>query len=815
MDYKKLEPKELDPPMSITHVVDLAGLSKMSGFLSKVKIVAIDTETNFTPDFWDRRVRTIQIGDKDEQYVIDLLAFAGSEKALIDSQGHYGKNNGDIYKPILEILDPVLCTNNFLKVGQNLSYEYEVLKWNLGLRIWNLFSTDLAERVIQAGAISLKKYHEFSMEEIVKRYFGLQIDKSLQKEFDLSSPLTEDQLMYAALDVRMPLAMRLAQLRILTRDQLLTTVQIENDAIGTFVDMHLNGQNMDDERWMKRVESVNLRRLEELKTLDGSFIPIVGLKTNAIDYVELNRLEKIWREDFESATPKELAKAAEIRTTTDKAKKAVLRIELKALQTTRAHEKAKARTAYTEKSKERTKRLGIIEKCEGEAFLNYGSNPQLLDALQHFKGMGLLTSVADEHLLKFNDRPIIQTLRSYRKGKKETGTYGETWVKRWVTKPLAKEGWRHPGDGRLHCLYNQLEAETGRSSSSKPNAQNLPHDEEVRSCFICDPPDADEPEGYKIVTVDLEGAELRIIAELAQAPSWLRAFEKGQDVHSVGCEILYPEKWPAAALPNCAYYEKDAAGELKRQKCKCPEHKKLRDTNKATNFLLAYGGGPDALADACGITTDIARETMKLHESKFPDIWKYLERSGKTAKENQEARSMFGRRRLLPKPTRETAIDWYADNEEENLELSDEVCERSIFAFTTKNMRKPTEAEKWMLTHRQPNEKEIRHAMFAMQGSMERKGKNHPIQSTNADIVKRAMGCGFDIDGKPYLWHVLPKFKAMVLSMVHDELVIQAPARFAKEVAEIIKDALRRAGAEVCKSVIMTAEANIENYWKK
>src|ERR1035437_8754068 len=138
--------------------------------------------------------------------------------------------------------------------------------------------------------------------------------------------------------------------------------------------------------------------------------------------------------------------------------------------------------------------------------------------------------------------PASATLRKYRKGKKATGTYGKQWTEKWVDKASKEQGWVHPWDGRIHASFNQLEAETGRSSCSKPNMQNLPKVDEVRACFICDPPDAEEPEGYCLVTTDMSGAELRIIAELAHATSWIRAFNLGHDVHSVSTEILEPEK---------------------------------------------------------------------------------------------------------------------------------------------------------------------------------------------------------------------------------------------------------------------------------
>ena len=491
--FPMLDVKTLNPPLNITHVVDGAGLEKLRKSLARIaelrSPLGFDSETAPVHDFWHRHARCLQVGDKDEQFVIDMLAFAGSKEKLFASQGLHGSTNGSVYKPVLDILDPYLCSNRVLKVGQNLAFEYEVMFWNFGRRIWHLFSTDLAERVIQAGAIHLKKYSEFSMESLVQRYFAMTIDKTLQQSFDYETPLTPQQLEYAALDVRLPLALRLKLLQVLTADRLLTTATLENDVIGTFAEMHIIGMNLADARWLKRVENVKQKRIEDLKFLDQTFIPIVGHKKDAIDEKEIVRREKIWHENFENATPAEEKKAAEIREEKDKARKDALREELKDLKKKRAEAKAEARKACSELTKDRTEKKKILEKCEGEAFLNYGSQPQLLEALQKFPGMRNIESVADGVLLQFNDREFIRVLRRYKKGKKETGTYGESWTQRWVTKPCSKEGWRHPGDGRLHCKFNQLEAETGRTSSEQPNGQNLPKDDEVRACFVADQPD--------------------------------------------------------------------------------------------------------------------------------------------------------------------------------------------------------------------------------------------------------------------------------------------------------------------------------------
>lgn len=393
---------------------------------------------------------------------------------------------------------------------------------------------------------------------------------------------------------------------------------------------------------------------------------------------------------------------------------------------------------------------------------------------------------------------------------------------------------------------------------------NLPKDDEVRACFICDPPDpkirvsdccnadtvfqtlgsyhvctvcqkdcATHDEGFCIVTVDMAGAELRIIAELAQAQSWITAFAKGQDVHSVSTEILYPEKWPTLSckggelwfdpekkkeviLPPCEYFALDTEGKPKHLKCKCPGHVELRNNTKAINFLLCYGGGPDALADELGVSLDTAKKLMKLHEEKFPEVWAFLYRSGENAKRDKEARDMYGRRRLFPEPTYELGREWFIDHDDNDvLELSEEECESALFNFKAKELREPNEEEKWSVTHRAPTDREIKQGMRAMSGSIGRRGKNHRIQGTNASIIKRAMGCGFDKDGKPYLWHTLPTLHARIQNMVHDELVVHCPLRFSEQVKALVGDAFKRAAAEVMTQVVMEFDGHIADRWMK
>jgi len=888
----------MTPNLNVTTILDPQGLVQLEEFFAKQAeanqfTVGWDIETTPLKDYFYRRARTFQFGTNERQIVVDLLGLCNNDpEELFATQGHYGTRLSTGLTDLLKITAPVIETNKWIKVGVNLGFEYMTLYWNFGRRTQGFYDCAMAERCIWAGVKGMKQYALFSMAEMMEQYFGLQLDKTEQTNFTLDGPLDENKINYAALDTRLPLGIKtvqgiiasghtLAHLRsinspavrffehlepkqpgtgepVVMGDKLHEIIQIENDAIGAFEDMHIHGERMDKERWLARINKKKVRLNELFATvLDPIFIPFVGDKNLTNTDAEIEAAELKWK-GYNTISAAELAiKGLQRRLPKDGAEWLGLEAQRTELESQRKIEKEYHKTIAGDMKKKRTKVKNLAAKCEGNALINYSSDAQLMAVLKEMKGLQNLKSMDDEALEKYEKYPVMKAIRELHGLQKEIGTYGDQWAQEWVTKPCKEEGWLHPGDGRLHCVFNQYDAETGRSSSEKPNGQNLPQDIEVRSCFIADPPDESirisnccdsettfysEKDGYEcdkclnqctthaeeyvIITADMSGAELRIIAELAQDSIWIGAFRRGEDVHSVGTEILHEDGWKNVALENCAYYklhtEETIAlnafaklGDAQRQKCKCPLHQELRNDNKSTNFLLAYGGGPGKLAKSIKKTVEKAKELMNLHSRKFPKIWAYLEKSGRAAKMLKKSFDMFGRRRIFPEPTWARAEEKYIDDNEKALRLDEADTQPKIALFVETLGRQPTEIELYELTHRKPTSKEIGGQLAGMTGGIERQGKNHSIQSANATIIKKSMGCGHNPDGTPYLWHLFPLYRAKLVKMVHDELVVQCPKQYGEAVARLIGEAFKKAAAEKMKHVQMEFEYHIGGFWSK
>lgn len=88
----------------------------------------------------------------------------------------------------------------------------------------------------------------------------------------------------------------------------------------------------------------------------------------------------------------------------------------------------------------------------------------------------------------------------------------------------------------------------------------------------------------------------------------------------------------------------------------------------------------------------------------------------------------------------------------------------------------------------------------------QRNGKNTPIQGTSADILKRALRL---------LRDELRDTNAQIVNIIHDEIVVEADANQADEVAEKVERAMCSAGEEYLQTVPVKVETEIADEWLK
>jgi DNA polymerase-1 len=91
-------------------------------------------------------------------------------------------------------------------------------------------------------------------------------------------------------------------------------------------------------------------------------------------------------------------------------------------------------------------------------------------------------------------------------------------------------------------------------------------------------------------------------------------------------------------------------------------------------------------------------------------------------------------------------------------------------------------------------------------GQIERQGKNMPIQGGNADGIKAAM---------VFLRERLRGFDAVMVGVVHDELIVEVREDQAEEVCKLVEQEMIRALELFVKKVSVVADAKVSDYWSK
>ena len=229
--------------------------------------------------------------------------------------------------------------------------------------------------------------------------------------------------------------------------------------------------------------------------------------------------------------------------------------------------------------------------------LNLNSPQQITDA---FRSLGVdLPDTKVWTLLKV-DHPAAKLLLKYRELQKKLGTYLETYP-RYID----------PGSGRIHANFLQCRVPTGRLACTNPNIQQIPHEDEFRSCFVAE-------EGNTLVIADYSQIELRILAEVSDDAGFVEAFQKGEDLHRVTAATMFG-------------VGKDEVT------------KDQRSAAKRINFGLMYGRGARSLSAQLGTDDERARVLIDEYFANYPGVQKFLQNTANRAMKTRTLRTLAGR----------------------------------------------------------------------------------------------------------------------------------------------------------------------------
>ncbi len=363
--------------------------------------------------------------------------------------------------------------------------------------------------------------------------------------------------------------------------------------------------------------------------------------------------------------------------------------------------------------------------------INWDSPKQVLSVMQTL--IPNLDNVNGKELYKYrNSYALVKTYIKYKEYMKLCTSYGEKFFKYLKS------------DGKIHTNFHQI-LDTGRVSSNNPNMQQIPADNEFRNCFVA-------PKDWVFVSSDYASQELNVIAYGSKDPVWIEALKHGQDLHSVCAELVYGEEWKNSAEDNCAYFRG-------RAKCNCPKHGKLRTNVKAINFGLAYGMGPNKLADTLQISKDEATSLINTYFKAFPKIGGFLEKLGEYGKR-------YGYIKTFPPFNRKRWFDkWY--------------------------------------------DKIWNHRSSIMElGTIERASKNTPIQGASADMTKLALVIIYNYIKEN-------KVDVKMVMTVHDQIDTICHKDYAEEWKLKMTELMEKAAAVIVKNKLLKADTNISQTWSK
>ena len=525
-------------------------------------------------DPWLSRICMVQIGDLDNQFVIDAR--------VVD----------------ISFLTPILENDSIIKVGHNLNFESRFFMVHLGAQLKNIWDTMICERVLYNG-LNIS----YSLENLAYRYlnaskvnytpelfdkketddfynvfddhldendadwldldFSFKIDKTIRLDFvELGdAPFTQAQLDYATDDIIMPLLIRQEQIKgRVVNNEVYNPVmgfRMENAVVPVLAKIELRGITVNTEGWMELYDK-NLKIRNEIKTILDAFV--VKNHPKFANQMDLFNPEPTCSIEWESS-------------------KQVISLFRYLGFCPKEWSKQTKRVEYTVGAKTLNRML-TNENKENFMFGKYSEEIKSDD----------------------NNQSLILTYLIYKKYQLLTTTFGKEWLQNV-----------HPITHKVHTRYKQL-LNTGRIASSNPNLSQIPNGKEWRELFIKD-------NGYKLAAVDFSAQEVRVAGIAHNEPLLQEFFITEHPIFKDDFHCFTASKMYSIMRndPNLIITKKD---------------KKERNSAKAIIFKILYGGSAYTLAQDLGVSEEEGQQFIDALMEAFPGLKGAFDNAKKNAVKN-------------------------------------------------------------------------------------------------------------------------------------------------------------------------------------
>ena len=330
---------------------------------------------------------------------------------------------------------------------------------------------------------------------------------------------------------------------------------------------------------------------------------------------------------------------------------------------------------------------------------------------------------------------------------------------------------------------------------------------------------------YRLVGSDYSAQEPRITTFLSGDEAMRKAYLEGKDLYCVIAASIYNNNYE----DNLEHYPEGTVLELdgKTTVCGHKTHlnkagKERRSVAKMVLLALTYGMGPSTLAKRINKTNKEAQEIFDNFFKSFPKVEALIKSSKVFLKEHGFVEDWAGRRRHLTDYFLPPYEATYADERLvlektfnpilgcENRPIMDECLTKWIYqARATKNNKEfEALAKRALATEdelKRPKDSVILTANTGRIAQAERQCLNARIQGSAASLTKLAM---IQIHNSPEL----KELDAKLVMTIHDEVMLECPALYAEQAAEILPRIMIDAAAPYI-DVPMKCDPAIESRW--